>query len=106
MTESGRRSDHRDRVRVAVDGEVDLANSSELEMRLGAASRDGRLVVVDLAQVTFFDASGLTALLSGRRAAIEQGGSLILVNIPPFLRRMLTITSLDSVLLVETEPGP
>jgi anti-sigma B factor antagonist len=101
MTEPA--EDRQERVVVDVDGEIDIANAAELEARLAAASRHGRVVVVDLGRVTFFDASGLSALLGGRRAAIERGGSLLLANVPPFIRRILVLTSLDSVLQAEPE---
>ena len=81
---------------VRVIGEIDMANSSQLRSRLEAAAQGGGVVEVDLRETTFFDATGLTALVSGRRAAIEQGGSLVLTAVPPFLRRLLVITDLES----------
>lgn len=83
---------------VHVVGEIDIANSSNLEERLEAAATHGRVVIVNLGLTTFFDASGLSALLSGRTAAISRGGSLLLADVPTFLQRLLTITSLDATL--------
>lgn len=85
---------------VRVAGDVDIANSAELDAQLLAASSNGGLVVVDLRAVTFMDASGLTVLLNGRRAAIGRGGSLVLENVPPSVSRILRITALDAVLSV------
>ena len=87
---------------VPVSGEIDIANSGELGARLVAASGHGRLVAVDLRAVTFIDASGLTALLDGHRAAVERGGSLVLVNVPPAVSRVLRIAAVDSVLHIES----
>ncbi len=89
---------------VHVTGEIDIANSAELRATLLAAVADGRVVVVDLRAVTFLDATGLTALLSGREAAVEQGGSLVLANVPPSVSRIIEITALDSVLSVGGSP--
>lgn len=89
-----------DPVVVPVAGEIDIANSAQLEARLLAAGAGGRRVVVDLGAVTFLDATGLTALLCGRRAAVEHGGSLVLADVPPSVSRILRITALDAVLPV------
>jgi anti-anti-sigma factor len=91
------------RLVVRVIGEIDLANSFELRSALEAASRDADVVEVDLGEATFFDATGLTALVYGRRAAVAQGGSLVLTRVPSFLRRMLDITGLESMLAASPE---
>ena len=90
---------------VRVIGEIDLANSAELRSALEAVSRDADVVEVDLGEVTFFDATGLTALVYGHRAAVEHGGSLVLTRVPPFLRRLLEITGLESMLAASPEQG-
>jgi anti-sigma B factor antagonist len=88
---------------IHVTGEIDIANSAELQLRLETAVRSATKVAIDLREATFFDASGLSALLGGHRAAMGHGRSLVLVNVPEFLRRLLRITALDSVLPIATE---
>ena len=96
MTTSSRPDDGRSVVRVA--GDIDIANSVQLRSILEAAARDGVVVEVDMGEATFVDATGLTALLVGRRAAIGHGGSLVLTHVPPFFQRLLEIAALETVL--------
>ena len=58
---------------VTVNGEVDLATSSELEACVLRAALEGApsSVVLDLAGLTFIDSSGLRTLVSSSRAASE-----------------------------------
>ena len=92
------------RVVVTVVGEIDLANSAELRSRLEAASRNGGVVEVDLHRSTFFDATGLSALVSGRQTARGRGGRLLLTGVPPYLRRLLVVAELESLLTDAPEP--
>lgn len=90
-------------IRVHVAGEIDIANSAEPQVRLETAISSARTVEVDLREVTFFDASGLSALLGVHRVAMGRGRSQGLVSVPQFLRRLLRITSLDSVVSMASE---
>lgn len=102
MNDPARRGASSDIV-VHVAGEIDISNAAELQEKLESVSTDRRMVIVELSQVTFFDASGLSALVRGRTAAVMRGGSLILVDVPPFLLRLLAITSLEHLLTVAPE---
>ena len=64
---------------VEVTGEVTFSNVTDLGRGLEAALEQARVVVVDLACVTFIDSSGLSALLTASAQARERGGSLALV---------------------------
>jgi anti-anti-sigma factor len=52
-------------------------------------------VVVDLSEVIFMDARGLTALLRAEAHARDRGARLHLTALPPPLTRLLHITRLD-----------
>ncbi|MCU1606860.1 MAG: Anti-sigma factor antagonist [Modestobacter sp.] len=66
--------------RVVVRGEVDSTTAPGLrECLLDVLARPGRHAVeVDLAQVTFLDSAGLSALAVAHRAAISEGRVLAL----------------------------
>lgn len=64
------------------------------------ASKLSPRVVVDLAHVTFVDSSGLGALISARRSQAQAGGSLVLVQPPEMLRRVLATVQLQQHLPV------
>jgi len=55
-------------------------------------------VVVDLAETTFLDSSGLGALVGGLRRARERGGDLRIARAGEQVRAVLTLTTMDRVL--------
>jgi anti-sigma B factor antagonist len=58
----------------------------------------GRLhVVVNLADVTQIDTSGLTALVSAQLTAAQRGGAVKLTNAPERVRHVLGITRLNTL---------
>jgi anti-anti-sigma factor len=83
-------------VRVRVVGEMDIATAPQLVAAMRSLSRpDLQHVWLDLTELTFVDAAGLAALVQVRRLVDGQGGRLTLRGVPPFVRRLLTITNLS-----------
>jgi anti-sigma B factor antagonist len=81
---------------VAVRGEVDLATAPELESMVQRAFEEApNGVVLDLAQLSFIDSSGLRTLVALAKEAESQGTSLALRNLPRQTRRVLELTGLD-----------
>ena len=83
----------RERVRIAPAGDLDLATSPELRSTidelLGSGFDD---VVVDLANVTFLDSSGLQVLLAAHEAAELGGYRFRLRAGPPAVQRIFELT--------------
>jgi anti-anti-sigma factor len=91
------------RAAVALHGEFDVANASELGAELGRHLDEGRkLIRVDARRVEFIDSTALDELISASERCRADHGSLILTNVPPCMRRLLAVTGLDQVLLVDT----
>ena len=81
---------------VTICGEIDLQSAPELrEGLLRVIRRRGPQVTIDLGGVTFLDCAGLNVLLATRRRARLEGGSVRLVRVPPQVRRMISLLSLD-----------
>jgi anti-sigma B factor antagonist len=87
-----------DAVRVTIEGELDLLLSDEFETAVQHAreERPGR-VVVDLRAVIFLDASGLRALLALRNTARREGWAFELVEGPPNVDRIFSLTATRSL---------
>lgn len=88
--------------RLRLRGEIDLGTARLIDQALAevlAAEPDR--VVVDLAEVTFIDSSGLNALVRARNLVGEQRGTLVLAQVPPELRRLLEISGLLDGFTVE-----
>jgi anti-sigma B factor antagonist len=78
-------------VEVALCGELDLVDASDVTVSLAAASSRGPLVIVDLSGLDFIDASGVAALARGRDYARGGGGELLLSAPQKQVRKMLAI---------------
>ena len=87
-----------DRTVVACSGEIDLMSTAELRTLIGEQIVEGHVhLVVDLAEVTFVDSSGLGVLVAARRKTRAFRGSLCLVVDHPAVLRVLHVTALDRV---------
>jgi anti-sigma B factor antagonist len=83
-------------------GEMDIATASRLvQVARTLSDQDVRSVRLDLAELYFIDASGLSALVQTRTNVLDQGGRLTLHGVRPLLHRLLAITGLSAVFEVE-----
>jgi anti-sigma B factor antagonist len=77
----------------ALVGELDLATAPDLRDVLFAAVRSGaRRLVLDLADLTFIDATGIGALLAVRQLAMSSDGALAVANVSKHVARIFDIT--------------
>jgi anti-anti-sigma factor len=95
-------SSDRRSVYLRLDGEVDLGSAGQVEDALSPAldSRCTRLVV-DLADVSFMDSSGLRILVVARNALDDRGAEMVIANINDQLRRLFEISGLTSAFTYE-----
>ncbi len=86
---------------VKLEGRLDANSADEAKAALKNAVAAGQThFVVDMADVNFIDSSGLSALVSGFKAAREQGGSLALASVGPQIQMALELTRLNRVFTV------
>jgi anti-anti-sigma factor len=80
---------------LAVQGEVDLFTAPEFESVLDAVAGNRHLsVIVDLAECTFLDASGLGVIAGGADRLRQSGGTLRVRHASRMTHRVLTITGM------------
>ena len=81
--------------RLVVRGELDAASAPDLQAQLDElVEQHAQLVIVDLAEITFLDSSGLRALVHGARALEKHGGRLLVENASGAVERILELTGL------------
>jgi anti-sigma B factor antagonist len=91
---------------VSVGGEIDLGTAAELGDHLVTAMQDaGPDLVLDLADVSFMDSTGLKVLLAAHQRLQRVGGHLALAAAGRSVRRVLTVTGLDQTFLVAETVG-
>lgn len=87
---------------LCLGGELDIATAEHLiGVAGGLADADLQPLCLDLSELEFVDAAGLRAVLVVRRLVDARGGRLVLTGLRPLARRLLEITGLDRVLLVD-----
>ncbi|MBL7816918.1 MAG: STAS domain-containing protein [Saprospiraceae bacterium] len=57
-------------------------------------------LILDLNDVKYVDSSGLSAILLGDKVWKKTGGSFILTNLNPAVKKLIEIAKLDSVLTI------
>ena len=84
---------------LVLHGEADLAVSDDVLNRglAGLADPDVKVLILDLANVTFMDSTAISTLVLLRRGALAESKELRLVAIPDRVRRILDITGLTDV---------
>ena len=88
-----------ERTLVTVSGELDASSASTLYGALADLEiEDAHDVVLDLARVTFMDSTGLSVIITEHKRLQHLGGRLTIFSPPSSVRRLFTITALDSVL--------
>ena len=82
-----------------VFGDIDLASSPVVRKILLREVRDNRtpIVVCNLAEVGYIDASGIASLVEGLRASREIGSRVILCSLSPVVREVLRLSKLLAV---------
>ena len=90
---------------VCISGEVDLLTAPGLQTRLMACLSDrDRRMTVDISDVSFMGASGLSVLVTIAKKLRQQGGELIVLHPQPMVRRIIEVTGLESYLRLEPVP--
>jgi anti-sigma B factor antagonist len=75
---------------LVLEGELDLAAAPLLRARVD--EYDGGALVLDLRRVTFIDSAVLKELLRARSELAARDVRLVLVGVPPPVRRLLDLT--------------
>jgi anti-sigma B factor antagonist len=79
-------------------GELDLACVPRFEALVASAFVMADRCIVDLAELSFVDSSGIRALLRARRRAVESGATLEFANASEAVARVLTDAGVEHVL--------
>ena len=95
-----------DHAELVVGGRLDVRSAADARTVLHAAvdSGDGDLVL-DLAALDSWDATGLGVIMGAHRRAGRCGRRLVLREVPPQMRRLLVATRLHRILAIEGGPG-
>jgi stage II sporulation protein AA (anti-sigma F factor antagonist) len=95
-----------DAVHLRVRGDLDISVADSLLERVEAMEgSSAQLVIVDLAELTFLDSSGLKALLAAQQAGADGGFEVLVVRTPKAVRRVIDVAGADRILRLADQPG-
>ena len=84
---------------VVAPQEIDITNADELRAALSQAVAHGQgRVVVDMTRTRFCDSSGIQALATAHRRALEENRQLLLAVSAPAVLRILALTGVDQMI--------
>lgn len=85
-------------------GILNNSTASQLCSEINDAIQSGaRIILIDLADITFIDSSGLGGLVNSFKSLRSKGGRLVLCSISEQARMLLEITGMDQIF--ETYPN-
>lgn len=92
---------------IRVRGDVDAITSPKLHETATEMLGDGaRSLVIDCHEVDFIASDGLNLLIRLHNQAHELGGTVTVRSPSSLIHRLLRITALDTVLLIDGLPEP
>lgn len=83
---------------LVLHGELDIATAPELVEILHRMRRQNHAVVLDLAEITFMDSTGLTTLMDAHLAAEGNGWSFEIRRASPAVRRVFDLAGVGRLL--------
>lgn len=90
-------------VRIALRGEFDMSNKAQLKALLHPGEL-AEMVVIDMSETAYLDATALTCLIRLKKAVIANGGGEVhLIGVTPNIRKLLTLTKLDSMFQISDD---
>jgi anti-anti-sigma factor len=101
--------DHRSHYQacLAVTGEIDIATADSLtDAATSALHTSTRLLILDLAGVSFCGAAGITTLIKIHRTASSVGASLALANVGAKLQHVFDVVNMNGILAALHTPRP
>lgn len=91
------------RIVIALSGEIDLENAGDVRKALLTALKQKKDVLVDLAEVSYIDSSGIASLVEGLQVARKQKNELSLVSVSTRALRVLELARLDKVFTIHAD---
>lgn len=83
---------------IELAGDLDHHTAPEVRALLpGLTLRPGQQIVIDLAQLTFCDSSGITVLIAARNHALAADAAIVLAAVPDRVSRIFRIVGLEQV---------
>src|SRR5262245_6191594 len=84
--------------RVTLSGRLDVQSALKIDDEFSKIAEAKKNVVVDLSDVTFLASLGIRTLITGAKAAANNGGKMVLLNPQPNVEKVLRASRVDTVM--------
>ena len=88
-------AEHDDVLELAVAGDLDCASAPRLRQVMTEATRDYRVVIVDLSSTEFADCAGIGVVAAAHEEQRARGRDLVLRSPSSAVRRLMELTGLS-----------
>ncbi|HWE85760.1 MAG TPA: STAS domain-containing protein [Terracidiphilus sp.] len=89
--------------RIVLDGRMDIEGSQAIDLRMNVIAGSARLVLVDLAGVTFLGSMGLGSIVRPAQAIRRRGGKMVLLNPIPLVQEVLRNAHIDTIIPIHND---
>lgn len=87
---------------IKLEGEIDVYTVNNLKDRLNQLlDQHMEDIRVDCSTLTYIDSTGLGSLIGIRGRMSEENKELVLINVQPNVKKLLKITGLDKIFILE-----
>ena len=84
--------------KVTLSGRLDIEGALKIDSEFNKIAEGNKNVLVDLSAVTFLASLGIRTLITGAKAASNNGGKMVLLNPQPNVERVLRTSRVDTVI--------
>jgi anti-anti-sigma factor len=84
--------------KVALDGRLDIAGASEVDLKMNVVAGSARKLLIDLQKVSFLGSMGLRSIVLPARAVHSRGGKVVLFGPIEMVESVIKSSNIDSIL--------
>jgi anti-anti-sigma factor len=84
--------------KVSLSGRLDIDGALKIDSEFNKIAEEAKNVLVDLSGVTFLASLGIRTLITGAKAAANNGGKMVLLNPHPIVEKVLRTSRVDTVI--------
>jgi anti-sigma B factor antagonist len=91
-------------LKISLLGEIDVSNITEFkETLISGIETKSPHILLDCGQLKYIDSTGLGVLVAAYKKATELGGSIQIIRLKPYLKKIFMITALDKIFNIEVD---
>ena len=90
-----------DSLTISLEGRLDTTTAPQLESEVKSCLDGVKSLVFDMKALEFLSSAGLRVLLIAQKAIAKQGGSMVVKNLIPSVRKVFDVTGFSRILKIE-----